>query len=180
MSGNFTNATCGLLNGNISLSVANGTPPFNYAWNPASIGNTTTAAGLDAGTYSVTVTDANGCTDTDSFVVQNTTPPQIVVDNVQDATCGQDNGSINISATGTGTLTYTWSGGLGSTATPLFVPSGIYTVTVSDTDGCSSTESVTVGDTPLPVLSIVSQRAGCLQYEQWRGIGNSEWRHRCA
>ncbi|MCC7222491.1 MAG: choice-of-anchor L domain-containing protein [Chitinophagales bacterium] len=157
MSGNFTNATCGLLNGNISLSVANGTPPFNYAWNPASIGNTTTAAGLDAGTYSVTVTDANGCTDTDSFVVQNTTPPQIVVDNVQDATCGQDNGSINISATGTGTLTYTWSGGLGSTATPLFVPSGIYTVTVSDTDGCSSTESVTVGDTPLPVLSIVSQ-----------------------
>jgi gliding motility-associated-like protein len=154
----LADATCGLSNGSINLTTANGVAPFSYTWLPSNIGNTSNASNLAGGTYSVTVTDANGCTDSNNFTINNATAPQITVDGVSNASCQQANGSISLSvSSGTAPFNYNWSGGLGNTPTPLFLAGGTYSVTVTDANGCTDTETINITDTPLPALSIVNQ-----------------------
>ncbi|MBL0342376.1 MAG: SprB repeat-containing protein [Bacteroidetes bacterium] len=70
------NTSCGNNNGSISLSVGGGVGPYSYQWSPmVSSGNA--AANLPGGTYTVTVTDANGCTNVNSANIQSTTQPVI-------------------------------------------------------------------------------------------------------
>lgn len=69
LSGNITHPTCELDNGSIDLSTVNGTSPFSYAWSNSE--TTQDIDSLGAGTYSVTVTDDNGCIDSLSFNLVN-------------------------------------------------------------------------------------------------------------
>lgn len=131
-----TPTTCfGLATGSASV-VATGNGAFQYQWSPIG-GNNATANNLPNNTYSVTVTDVNGCTATGQVNV--TSPPQILVNSVTiDSTdCNEDNGSIVVNATGgTGTLTYNWSPvpGNGPVITGLGPDS--YQVTITDANGC--------------------------------------------
>src|SRR4030095_14361248 len=94
---------------------------YTYAWSgPAGYTATTEdITGLAAGTYDVTVTDANGCTQTGSFTValDNVTitiTPTLITNTV----CTANNGAIDITvAGGTAPYTYAWSGPAGYTAT---------------------------------------------------------------
>ncbi len=62
--GVVTNVSCnGGNNGSATVTAGGGTPGYTYAWTPIG-GNTTTGTGFSAGTYTVTITDANGCTGT--------------------------------------------------------------------------------------------------------------------
>ncbi|WP_424108311.1 SprB repeat-containing protein, partial [Pseudomonas viridiflava] len=71
-----TNVACfGGTNGSATVSATGGTGPYTYSWSPSG-GTAATATGLAAGTYTVTVTDANGCTATRAFTI--TAPPAIV------------------------------------------------------------------------------------------------------
>jgi PKD repeat protein len=143
VSGTVQNITCaGQSNGSITLTVTGGTGNKTYSWS-----NGTTAANLNnaaAGSYSVTVTDAAGCTATASFTI--TAPSAITITgNASNISCaGQNNGSIVVSATGgTGNKTFSWSNGSsGSSLNNL--SAGVYSVTATDANGCTASSSYTI------------------------------------
>ncbi len=122
-----------------------GVQPYTYEWNNGQ--TTQSATGLCPGDYHVTVTDANGC-----FSVGNTTvnePPvlDVTTTSTPSGCAGTNTGSASASANG-GTpgygYTYSWSNG-GTGATIMDLAPGDYTVTVTDSNGCSATSTVTVG-----------------------------------
>ncbi|MGZ4075784.1 MAG: beta strand repeat-containing protein, partial [Bacteroidia bacterium] len=96
-----TNVSCnGGTNGSATVSASGGTPGYTYSWAPSG-GTAATASGLSANTYTVTVTDANGCTATRPFTI--TAPSAIVTTAVSqtNVSCnGGTNGSATVSASG--------------------------------------------------------------------------------
>ncbi len=138
-----SNTTCEEDNGTATVEGANGTAPYTYEWFNGSTSNM--VSGLIAGTYSVTVTDAIGCTAEGSATIEDSSSPTVTTDNI-DTTCGADNGSANASATGgTAPYTFTWSNG--STDQSISgLSAGTYTVTVTDAVGCMAQGSTTVGE----------------------------------
>ncbi len=128
--------------GAINLTVTGGVPAYTYNWG----GGITTKnrSALVAGTYNVTVTDANTCTATASATV--TAPAAMVITPTltQVACFGESTGAISIAVTGgTGTKTYAWSNGA-TTQNLTGLAAGTYTVTVKDANGCTKTSSSTI------------------------------------
>ncbi|WP_379092362.1 beta strand repeat-containing protein [Pedobacter sp. UC225_65] len=141
-----TNVSCnGGSNGSATVSVTGGTGGYTYSWSPSG-GTAATASGLAAGTYVVTVTDANGCTTTQGFTITQPAPLVASQGTVTNVGCnGGSNGSATVSVTGgTGGYTYSWSPSGGTAATATGLTAGTYTVTVTDANGCSTTQGFTL------------------------------------
>ncbi len=125
--------------GSANISASGGTSPYNFLW---SGNNATTAAvsGLAAGTYSVIVTDNNGCTVNTSVTI--TQPQQLVVatSNSNNVSCnGGNNGSVNVNTSGgIPPYAYVWSTGAGTSALLNNLPAGSYSVMVTDMNGCTA------------------------------------------
>ncbi len=145
LTGPQTNVTCnGSNNGRATVTVLNGTAPYTYNWSPSG-GNAATASNLSAGAYTVTVTDANGCSSTRTYII--TQPPALTATTSQTnvGVYGGNTGSAAITVNrGTPPFTYSWSpsGGTGATANNL--TAGTYTVIVTDDNGCNITRSYTI------------------------------------
>ncbi|NJB86986.1 hypothetical protein GGR26_002763 [Lewinella marina] len=140
--------------GAVSASATGGVAPYEYAW---STGATTAAIeNLGFGTYTVTITDANGCTATASATV--TRPAELKAAAVVDAnvSCnGETDGATSVSVTGgTTPYTYLWSDGA-TTAAMTGLPAGTYTVTITDANDCTATASVEVTE-PAPLTLSLS------------------------
>ncbi|HTA26865.1 MAG TPA: PKD domain-containing protein, partial [Bacteroidia bacterium] len=141
----FTQASCNLSNGSATVTVGGGTPNYTYLWTPS--GNTnSTATGLSANSYTVVVTDANGCTETATIAV---TQPSAVTANITGSTgvsCnGAADGTATVTATGgTGPYTYIWAPSGGTNVTGTGMSAGLYTVTVTDNNGCIITDTITI------------------------------------
>jgi gliding motility-associated-like protein len=158
--------TCfGLSNGNVSMTSTGGTPGFSYEINttPAITNTTGIFTGLAAGNYSVTVTDNNGCTASNAFVM--TQPTDLLVAPTSTAsTCGTPTGTASANATG-GTVPYTYRWNtfpiqqLGATATGLI--GGVYIVTVTDNKGCSQTGFTNVAAASNIALTINANEPIC-------------------
>ena len=123
----------GAMDGSISVTVSGGTPGYNYGWTgPAGpITADSTVSSLNGGTYTVTVTDMNGCTQTATFVVNE--PAQLTVSGtVTDETClGSADGTIDITISANGVPAILWSNG--TTIEDLSgLAVGDYSVTVVD------------------------------------------------
>ena len=133
---NVTDATCGLDNGAINISVSGGTPGYTYVWSNGAL--TQDIDNLSAGDYSVTVTDAAGCTAVMGPITVNDSPAIVIaVEDVTDASCGASDGAINISVNGgTPGYTYVWSNGA-LTQDIDNLSAGDYSVTVTDAAGCT-------------------------------------------
>ncbi|HNP99253.1 MAG TPA: hypothetical protein PKK99_09370, partial [Bacteroidia bacterium] len=144
--------------GSIDLTVSGGTSPYSYSW---SGGQTTEdLTGLLAGTNSVTVTDANGCTTTASATI--TEPTAISLSTTQvDVSCnGGNNGSIDLSVSG-GTPGYTYSWSNSETTEDISgLVAGPYSVTVVDANGCSATTSATITEPAAIVIGSFSPSSG--------------------
>ncbi len=143
-----TNATCnGGCDGTITgIAISGGTAPYSYAWsNGATTANIT---GLCAGNYDLTVTDNGGCTFTLPLAITITEPTALVIPTptVTNISCnGLTDGTIAVAPTGgTGTYTYLWSPAGGSIPTASGLGAGTFTVTVTDVNGCTATESASV------------------------------------
>ncbi|HEY9047396.1 MAG TPA: SprB repeat-containing protein, partial [Ohtaekwangia sp.] len=136
ISGTITAASCsGISNGAIDVSVTGGQGTFNYSWNNGA--TTQDLSGLSSGIYILTVKDGAGCSVQKSFSVTNSSQLLISVTPVL-PTCGQANGSINITVTGGNPpYTYTWSNGA-TTEDLQNLAAGLYKVTVKDSSGCST------------------------------------------
>ncbi|MEM9023062.1 MAG: T9SS type A sorting domain-containing protein, partial [Bacteroidota bacterium] len=146
LSDSVTNVTCnGLSDGAIDLTVAGGVMPYSYLWSTGD--NTEDVTNLAAGTYTVVVTDANGCVDSLSATV--TEPVLLTVTTTGlDVLCeGDQNGEATATpAGGTAPYGYQWNDPLAQTtdlATNL--AEGTYTVVVTDANGCTASDSVTIG-----------------------------------
>lgn len=143
----YVNVSCnGGSNGSASISVTGGTSPFTYTWNPT--GQTaSTATGLSAGSYSVTVTDASGCTGTQTVTISEPALLSATVSSTP-ASCGGTNGSATVAATG-GTIgyTYNWNPSAQTTPAASNLTSGNYSITVTDANGCVTTQTVVVAPT---------------------------------
>lgn len=141
-----TSASCGNANGSINLSASGGTGPLTFDWSndgPEDPDNDPEdLTGLTAGTYTVTVTSATGCSSTNSATV--TQQSQIVLTIVEStSTCGGNGSLIDLSVSGGDPgYTYQWSSGQ-TTQDLTNMPAGTYTVTVTDEDNCTATGSVT-------------------------------------
>ncbi|MEW6468388.1 MAG: gliding motility-associated C-terminal domain-containing protein [Bacteroidota bacterium] len=131
-----------------NLSASGG---VSYTWSPASGLSSTTGANPVATpststTYTVIVTNAAGCTATATVNITITAGPLVAAGSATDETCGNNDGTATAGAvTGNGPFTYSWSPGGQSTATATGLAAGTYTVLITDAAGCTTTQSVTVG-----------------------------------
>lgn len=151
-------ASCGNANGSIDLTVTGGTSPYSYQWTNGA--NTQDLSNLVAGTYIVTVTDANGCTSVNYAVIANSGTISLAETHIN-SSCGNPNGSINLTVTnGTAPYLFHWSNNATTEdLTGLIV--GTYSVTVTSGLGCSGTLSVTITTTPAITLSQTHVNASC-------------------
>ncbi len=122
--------------GSIDITVTGGTGPYTYKWNDGA--TTEDRTGLTKGTYSVTVTDANGCTATQAFIINQPDCSISVTGKAKPTTCfGGNDGSINITVSGnTGNVNYLWNDGA-TTEDRTNLTAGKYSVTATDSKGCS-------------------------------------------
>ena len=140
-----TNIACnGGSTGIATINVAGGTAPYIYSWSPSG-GTAATATGLSAGTYTVTVTSANGCTLTRTFTITQPTAIFTTGSQVNVACNGASNGSATVTASGgAGSYTYSWAPSGGTAATATGLSAGTYTVTVTDANNCVATRTFTI------------------------------------
>jgi gliding motility-associated-like protein len=148
-----TNISChGANNGTASVSVTGGTPGYTYAWAPTG-GNNATATGLTAGNYTCTITDANNCILQQTF---NISEPDTLTATIShtDITCfGAGNGTATVSPSGgTPAYTYLWAPTGGNSATATNLSAGTYTCTITDANGCTVNQVVTIVE-PASALS---------------------------
>ncbi|MDZ7896693.1 MAG: YDG domain-containing protein [Arcicella sp.] len=145
----------GSATGTATASATGGTAPFTYLWSNAQ--TTITATGLIAGTYTVTITDAGGCSTTATTeITQPATNVSVTVPSQVNVLCKNDatGTATALAANGTGSHTYLWSNGqTAATATGLIA--GTYTVTVSDANTCTATATVMITE-PTSVTSITA------------------------
>jgi gliding motility-associated-like protein len=168
LSATGTNPLCnGASNGSISLTVngATGTPTFD--WSVNALDGIQNPTGLAAGTYSVTVTDAAGCTANTSVTLTNPAALTLVCAQQNPvSTIGGSNGSATVQISG-GTATYTvaWSGAASGsqnqatagTATITGLIAGTYNIVVTDANGCTQTCSFTITQ---PVCNLTLSATG--------------------
>ncbi len=152
-----TGPTCtSLADGSATVTVSNGLSPYTYLWDDPAGQITATATGLSEGTYTVIVTDAEGDNASATVTLTASYELSISIDQIINATCGDNDGVAIASATGgTSPYIYQWSNGvIGAVDTAL--SAGFYIVTATDANGCSNFAQATVGDNNGPVITVVS------------------------
>ncbi|HNS17366.1 MAG TPA: HYR domain-containing protein [Bacteroidales bacterium] len=141
----------GYSDGSITASATEGTAPFQYSWNTVPVQNTPTAINLAAGTYAITVTDANGCTSSETVTLPEP-EPLIIDEEVQytEPSCYNGNdGTAWVTIISGESPTYLWSNGqTDPVATGL--SAGVYWVTITSANDCSSTSLIVVITQPDP------------------------------
>jgi gliding motility-associated-like protein len=139
-----TGASCGQSNGTAAASASGGTSPFTYNWSGGQA--TQNISGLTAGTYTVTIHDANGCTKAAPVVVNALGGPTATVNTTTTTIVA----GSPLTLTATGGATYTWSPTTGLSCTTCSKPvarptkTTIYCVTVKDSTGCSDSACVKI------------------------------------
>lgn len=148
-------ATC--VPGSATLYVTGGVSPYTYTWNTGAIGNTITSY---ENSYTVTVTDNNGCTKMNQVTIHSGEGYPIVILSQKDVSCsGGNDGNIYID--GSGANTYSWSNGaIGDMAINL--SAGFYTVTRTDYNGYQVQKSIFVSEPPpIVITTTISNAANC-------------------
>jgi hypothetical protein len=141
-----TNVNCfGGTNGTATALGSGGTPSYSYSWNTLPVQTTAIASGLAAGSYTVTLTDVNGCTAVHSQTVNQPQPltGSAVVTNTS---CAGNNGAVNFSPSGgTTPYSYLWTPGGASSQDLSGVGPGNYSVALTDANGCTLSQTYSVG-----------------------------------
>jgi hypothetical protein len=163
-SGSQVNVLCnGGNNGSATVGVSGGVGPYELSWNTTPGQTTTTATGLIAGSYTVTITDANLCTVTRTFSISQ--PPALAISagsSTPPSCAGGSDGTATVSVSGgAGPYQLSWNTTpVQTTATATGLSSGPYTVSVTDANLCTTTRNVTVGGGIAVVLNSFSPGSG--------------------
>ncbi len=151
----------GLATGTASVVAMGGLAPYTYLWSDPSAQDTPTAIDLLAGNYTVTVTDANGCSTLNNITVDE--PLELTsLSNSNDVACGGGStGDGTVTATGgTPPYSFIWNNGE-TTGTINSLLAGTYFVTVSDLNGCTTLDSIIIAESEPIVLSIEPTDINC-------------------
>jgi hypothetical protein len=175
----------GNCDGLVTATPNTGVPPFTYLWTPGNY-TTQTVNNLCAGTYQVLVTDSNGSTATSSVDVLSPQPITASFQTINPLCSGLPSGSAQVSGNGgNGIYSYSWSPG-GLTGPYIAgLTAGTYIVTVTDTHGCTGTDSVII-NAPAPInisapqitpISCFGNTNGGISFNLSGGTGNlvSSW-----
>ena len=161
---NATTSTCGQASGTAIVFASGGTAPYSYLWSNGftSNGSTSLTTGLSSQIYSVTVTDANGCTKTDNIQIGNFPGVNIQLVSSLSVTCNSAcNGALIISASnGAAPYSFSWNNGK-TNAGISNLCAGVYTTTVTDNSGCSSSSSFTIKEPSILSAVILSVDPSC-------------------
>ena len=163
------NAHCGQSDGCAKIdSVSGGVSPYTYLWNAGNSLTSVNNCGLPEGFAIVTVTDANGCSDTSLVNVGNLTGVTCDITSSVDVLCfGGNNGSatVEMTANGIAPYTYTWANGAGTviqintnnlTSNPISsLTAGLYTVTLTDVVNCSASASIVINQPTKLIADII-------------------------
>lgn len=147
--------------GSISLSVSGGSPVYSYSWNTGD--SAQSISGLLPGSYSVIVTDAGGCTQTDTIII--TQPPSaLIIDSssVTDANClAGIQGSIQVAVSGGNPgYAYMWNNGA-TTQSLSSLNAGTYTITITDSGGCAIQQTYVVDELGVLTISAAGDTVIC-------------------
>ena len=136
----------GLCDGEVTVTSTGGTTPYTYLWDDPAGQTTQNATGLCAGTYCVTVTDANGCTSTSCVTVNEPGAIVITIDGTDLLCNGVCIGAADATISG-GVTPYTFSWDNGATTEDLSnLCAGTYTLTVTDANSISNNASITISE----------------------------------
>ncbi len=143
-------------NGMIDLTITDGISPYDFNWDPTA--SSEDISDLAVGSYAVTVTDDVGCSSTDIFDVEELEAMTVITDTTPETCDGNDDGTITVTVSdGQPTYNYDWSE---DSYDGMFnitdVPSGSYTVTITDDSNCSVVESVIVDPGTAPEMPTFS------------------------
>ncbi len=159
--------SCTACDGSGSVTnIIGGTLPYSYNWSTFPSQNTATATGLCPGTYTVIVTDANGCSITDTVMVSGNMPLQAIITCSSSCT-GTGFATVNVLG-GQAPYTYNWMPGNMTTQTVTGLSAGCYTVTITDAGSCTVTATCCVVVSPSLVITTSIAPATC---GQCNGIG---------
>ncbi|MCD6067979.1 MAG: Fibronectin type domain protein [Bacteroidetes bacterium] len=159
---NGTDVQCnGLSNGSATVTPSGGTPSYTYSWAP----NGEISAGiinLLPGSYTVNVTDLNGCF-TSNTVTINEPSSLLGAGSSTDALCfgATDGTASNGASGGVAPYTYLWAPSGQTTATATGLGAGVYTVTITDMNGCVITDFSTVNEPALLTAGIIQTDTAC-------------------
>ena len=150
-----SDATCNQSNGVITTSVSGGTPLYIYKWNDGTTNKN--RSNLSAGSYTLTVTDANGCTTSIVSSISNSPAVAVNILITGTITCtGAYTGAAVASISGgTSPYTYHWSNGV-TNAGVTDLAAGTYSVLVSDSNGCTAINTVNIAAGANSLVAIVS------------------------
>ncbi len=152
-----TESTCGNSNGVITSNVSGGSPAYSYSWSTSPVQTSATATNLQAGVYTVTVTDVNGCMDSLVVNLNDIGGPAVSISGSTDVLCfGDSSGTATSNAVGgTPPLSYSWSPVGGTGVNGIGLPAGMATITVTDNNGCVGNASVLINE-PTPLSASIS------------------------
>lgn len=162
---NVSDASCNATNTGTATIIANGgVGGFDYDWGSGISGPVQTS--LFAGVYTVTVTDNNQCEATTEITISEPNAIDITVVSLQEPSCnGESDGQLEVLATGgNGGYTYTWLPAVGNPTDAILsnIPAGTYTAEVIDTEGCTSSLQVTIGEPAAIQAAASSTDVSCL------------------
>jgi len=155
-----TSATCGNSDGSATVTPTGGTAPYTYLW--CNGVTSATANALPAGTCSLDITDGNGCTQTFLINISNTVGPTVTVNSTNASCNGICDGTASATVTsGVANYTYFWSPGGQTTSSITGLCAGNYTVQVTDGNGCSTVEPITILDNTAITAVLTTTEASC-------------------
>ncbi len=151
-------------NGTATVNIAGGTSGFTFLWNDPNAQTTQTASGLGAGTYSVVVTDAMGCTASDTVTIEAFSTILTLAESSPVTCNGGNDGSVAVTILNGNVTDYSiiWD-------TPhdmdqdniTGLAAGVYHVTVTDTLGCMGIDSIEVSEPSVLTLNISGTHSSC-------------------
>jgi len=168
-----TSVSCfGGSNGSATASLTSGTGPFTFVWNTTPVQSSATATGLAVGTYTVTGTTANGCSNKTTATI--TQPAAVAITNTvtNATTCnGTDGSSMAVVTGGTGPYMYSWNTTPVQTTATATGLAGDYTVTVTDVNTCSAMTTVNVPQTAIALTTTVTVPVTCFNNKNAEVMG---------
>lgn len=154
-----TDPTCNQSNGSLTVNITQGSPPYSILWSNSQ--TTPTISNLTAGIYSVTVTDVNGCSISQSAGLSNIGGPTVTTSTTSASCTNSNNGSASANVTGIAPFTYQWnSSPVQTTQTATGLDAGNYLVSVTDSAGCVSVVAAQVNALAGNLYMYVTSLAG--------------------
>ena len=153
VSSSINNPQCqGIDNGSIAVAVSGGAPGYTYNWGTL-LGDSSNISNLSPGIYSIIISDSLQCDTIISYNLNYSTVLSLNNSSYDISCYGANDGSVSVTPSGSSGYSYDWGSGFNNVSGLSGLSAGIYTVTVTDTNGCMQTTSFNIIEPPANQVS---------------------------